>query len=1345
MLHNEPDILSLLRKIQESSTEDVDEERGSFKEGDRVIYEMFGSSLTNSDLIKMLGVNEHASRLNHNGSTAKVVEAIGEEVSRYSIVFDDGFAINDVAASELKVVNEGEWPEDTVVKGILRAAGFTEDDFHINIGGEVVPYDEDKAPGMVKALNASPRLPFGREAYYDEKDNRVVLVKKESSESKTNEDVKSDLVDICRSREGWAVAEQLKKILENPTVDGIEDAELNHNAIRLIYRFLKRRSEEEATEAAEAIEDWVEADYGDPDIIKSKTNEQKLSVDDVKKLFKSIDKAFAKHLTGLTNSKKEVIKRGQDVGLELSDEGKKVLEETKTTNEAEDATQTMKPQEKPDINAEDFHMEDYSGEDLNKPEAKVKSKSAETGDAIRQVEDDELEQKPDKVVEPKKEAKESKLTVPEQHQKKIAIQTLKMPDAMVGVMGGMNKEEARAFLKKIGWSDEKIAALEESKLQEEETEITPSRVGLKKFSDEKLKELYHNSLRSYNYWKKAKEPEKATLAAGAIEKYEDEMVAREMISDAERSEDIYSRVKKESKFSLAKKEKPFWLCNECCTTFRSIEGICENCKSKNVERITSEFRRDIKVGDRVGIKDQPDLGLGTVQGVDLTSGKAKVEWDSGDRTREDLENLTKRTVKRSVYSEKVETNEEKGEVSFLKNIYIVKFKLDGAEKETRVMDFSDAEAKKHVLKLYPGAEILSVEKIKESKLSEQVEDLTINGKNIMVHGRSMDLEGLGVEEITSFMETEPVYLITLHATSYPAVLLSNGFNEQEAVENVIDPDDFEDVLSVEKVHAILEEESKEKLQEMFYYHVAKADDDKWEVVMSSLPALASGGGQVIRDDLTSKDEAVKLANKLKDDRDKVVVYESKLHETVQELVGEVPGIDRIDQGLLNKAIEKGVIPNQFPELEVMIDELSTAGVAEELGVKDIDDVDLGDIDAVYLKYILLPKAKKELKVAKESRVDEAAKEFDVQDFIDRFIEWETDRVGEDKSIEYEVVKEDLSDWAIEELLPRIVSRLEKEEIVLESKLQEQEDWDLTFQYAHDLLWHNPLRDKEGNPFIWAKHPITGKRIRVFTDHQEKWVIRNVGIPVRAKVEEADVYEAKEFEPQTVVEIKRDKVDPDVFNIRVVELPEGSITVLDTKPDKKSAEERGIEIASSLNAKFIGFVDEKKSAVSERRWRIRFTNIDGEEDHTTITAPSEEAAEEKFMTYDPECDIKSVIEVEESKLREQEEVSAQEIFDEHIKMGYDERKAAEATLDIMTGGAFAAAESDSRERMISKALANWGSKKEESLEEQEKNAFKSIAKGIEDKADADKLAREKGGQVIADEEDKGKFAVIIKEE
>lgn len=58
------------------------------------------------------------------------------------------------------------------------------------------------------------------------------------------------------------------------------------------------------------------------------------------------------------------------------------------------------------------------------------------------------------------------LTVPEKHQLKIAKDTLKMSDAGARVMGGMTKEEAREFLRKIGYSDTRIKKMEESKLTE---------------------------------------------------------------------------------------------------------------------------------------------------------------------------------------------------------------------------------------------------------------------------------------------------------------------------------------------------------------------------------------------------------------------------------------------------------------------------------------------------------------------------------------------------------------------------------------------------------------------------------------------------------------------------------------------------------------------------------------------------------------------------------------------------------------------------------------------------------------------------------------------------------------
>lgn len=53
-----------------------------------------------------------------------------------------------------------------------------------------------------------------------------------------------------------------------------------------------------------------------------------------------------------------------------------------------------------------------------------------------------------------------KLSVPEQHQRKIALNTLKLSKAGALIMGGMNHEGARQFLRSIGYSDVRIAKLE---------------------------------------------------------------------------------------------------------------------------------------------------------------------------------------------------------------------------------------------------------------------------------------------------------------------------------------------------------------------------------------------------------------------------------------------------------------------------------------------------------------------------------------------------------------------------------------------------------------------------------------------------------------------------------------------------------------------------------------------------------------------------------------------------------------------------------------------------------------------------------------------------------------------
>jgi hypothetical protein len=56
---------------------------------------------------------------------------------------------------------------------------------------------------------------------------------------------------------------------------------------------------------------------------------------------------------------------------------------------------------------------------------------------------------------------ESKMSVIGRHELKIAKQTLQMHDVGAAIMGGMTKGEARQFLRKMGWSAERIQKLEQ--------------------------------------------------------------------------------------------------------------------------------------------------------------------------------------------------------------------------------------------------------------------------------------------------------------------------------------------------------------------------------------------------------------------------------------------------------------------------------------------------------------------------------------------------------------------------------------------------------------------------------------------------------------------------------------------------------------------------------------------------------------------------------------------------------------------------------------------------------------------------------------------------------------------
>lgn len=56
--------------------------------------------------------------------------------------------------------------------------------------------------------------------------------------------------------------------------------------------------------------------------------------------------------------------------------------------------------------------------------------------------------------------KKKQLDTFQRHQKRIALDTLRMHDVGAFIMGGMSKEEARSFLKLIGYSQAQVEQAE---------------------------------------------------------------------------------------------------------------------------------------------------------------------------------------------------------------------------------------------------------------------------------------------------------------------------------------------------------------------------------------------------------------------------------------------------------------------------------------------------------------------------------------------------------------------------------------------------------------------------------------------------------------------------------------------------------------------------------------------------------------------------------------------------------------------------------------------------------------------------------------------------------------------
>ena len=103
MKREHDDILLLLKNLNEATTSDVDESRGTHVVGDKVKYHMYGEGLTEADLRRTIGTRRVAERALHDGQMATVIEASEGLVSRYSLEFEDGYTIKGVTVNEICV------------------------------------------------------------------------------------------------------------------------------------------------------------------------------------------------------------------------------------------------------------------------------------------------------------------------------------------------------------------------------------------------------------------------------------------------------------------------------------------------------------------------------------------------------------------------------------------------------------------------------------------------------------------------------------------------------------------------------------------------------------------------------------------------------------------------------------------------------------------------------------------------------------------------------------------------------------------------------------------------------------------------------------------------------------------------------------------------------------------------------------------------------------------------------------------------------------------------------------------------------------------------------------------
>jgi hypothetical protein len=464
--------------------------------------------------------------------------------------------------------------------------------------------------------------------------------------------------------------------------------------------------------------------------------------------------------------------------------------------------------------------------------------------------------------------------------------------------------------------------------------------------------------------------------------------------------------------------EPLHLCNACFKTFRSIESKCTECESDNVERLVEEQKpsfdeescQTIKFYQkaRKENKSREEAVQFAAKGMDIPPAKVR--------------NIL---MTQGVDQSEIPVEEEKGTVDLLKNTYHVKFTKDGKEQETRYMGFDEGDVCREMEKS-PSVKVSSVVKVKESRkrkvqeasehdLWDKVVDKAAgkdskwdsvidlmaqvwNGgfEQWIINGYAAD-EGLIAIHMLNMLETDAggqVAELVSQALNSDFATGHEGFREEEYVKAAESLDELDtqfyaglDDQLVQDLAKRFELVKEGKVAESTYYAILQ-DEDKLDLAIQAIQSAGANNvyanrvqGQIeihFEIDPADWEDIGSVGDVLSSIRVDVpgvkIVRESleanpsqarkgQLHETVEELVRETPGIVQEDQEILVWAIENGVILNTWPDTEEMIDQLShkeamhtTKVDVEGMDLFDPDGLDLGEIEAVYLKYVLLPEA-----------------------------------------------------------------------------------------------------------------------------------------------------------------------------------------------------------------------------------------------------------------------------------------------------------------------------------------------------------------------------------------------------